>query len=1056
MKHVQQNFHCPNSRVSVSYALITLFNSYVQSLQFSLYCSLLIFFCSLSPFSMMYARQQQFCCSLALCALAFVVNIGAPNVFIPQLLAQTNSPQPTNALKASTQATQQLSPAKPADPRAQMMAQLQAQILPIDPNIKTGTLPNGLRYFIRANKKPEKRAEMRLVVNAGSMQEDDDQQGLAHFAEHMAFNGTKNFAKQDLVNYLERIGLRFGPDLNAYTSFDETVYMLQVPTDSAAIITKALQILEDWAHNISFEGTEIDKERGVVTEEWRLGRGAMMRTINKQLPVAYKGSRYAERLPIGQKAVLDTFKHETIRRFYRDWYRPNLMAVIIVGDVDIAQMEERVKTQFAGLTNPANPRPRVAYDVPNHKETYVSAVADAETPVSIVQMFSQSDEQPRGSAGDYRRDIVQSLAYGMISERLSEIAQKPNPPFGGAYAGAVGQLPIRGKDANGLMAYFIKDNNIPRALETILTEGERARRHGFTPAELDRQKISVLRRMEQSFLEREKTESEGFASEYVRHFLEKEPIPGIEIEYALYKGLLPTITLNEVNAVAAALLPDSNRVILATLPKKDGAAMPKESELLALVESIKQKTIEPYKETVSAEPLIETAKEPKPAAILSEKPVKGANATELTFANGVKAVLKYTEFKNDEVRIQSFSVGGHSLVPTEDYPSAANLTGIMQQSGAGAFDAVALQKKLAGKVVAVTPYVNELYEGVNASCSPKDLETALQLVYLSFTAPRKDSAGFMSYKQRLQAVLENFSRSPEFTFQDTLQRTLSGYHPRRPSFTKEFLDRMNLDKAYSIYQNRFADASDFTFLIVGKFDTATIKPLLAKYLGSLPALKRKEMWKDVGVKPPTGLIEKVVKKGVEPKSLVSISYSGDFKWTDENRFALNTMIEALNIKLREVMREDKGGVYGVEVDANESRIPKQRYNIRIQFGCAPDRVDELVKTVYEQIDSVKMTGLGEDYVNKVKEARRRQHEINLKENSFWMGVLENIYTENESAEKQLDVVKATEKLTPQLIKETAKTYFSTKNRVKVVLVPEKVVSTGAAEEKKEAAPQKPQ
>ncbi len=981
---------------------------------------------------MILSRTQHFlCCFVLVCACALT----------------SLSAQPAKPVQSSTQATQSAQQTAPQDPRVRMMAMLNAQMLPIDPSIRTGTLANGLRYYIRANKKPEKRAELRLVVNAGSMQEDDDQQGLAHFAEHMAFNGTKNFAKQDLVNYLERIGLRFGPDLNAYTSFDETVYMLQIPTDSASIVTKALQVLEDWAHNVSFEGAEIDKERGVVAEEWRLGRGAMMRTINKQLPVAYKGSRYADRIPIGQKAVLDTFKHETIRRFYRDWYRPNLMAVIVVGDIDPAQMEERVKAQFGGLTNPTNPKTRTVADVPNHKETYVSAVSDAETPVSVVQIFSQETKPSRGSAGDYRRNIVQSLAFGMISERLSEIAQKPNPPFGGAYCGNVGQLPVRVKDAHGVMAYFIKDNNIPRALETILTEAERAKRHGFTLAELDRQKISALRRMEQGFLEREKTESEAFASEYVRNFLEQESIPGIETEYNLYKAFVPTITLDEVNAIAAALLPDSNRVILASLPKKDGAAMPKDAEFLALVESIKQKTIEPYKETVSAEPLIESAKEPKPAQILTEKTIKGADATEITFANGVKAVVKYTEFKNDEVIIKSFSPGGHSLVPTEDFASAANTTGIMQQSGVGAFDAVALQKKLAGKVVSVSPYISELYEGFNGSCSPKDLETALQLVYLNFTAPRKDSAGFLSYKQRIQAVLENLSRSPEYNFQDTVQRTLSGYHPRRPSFTKEFLDKATLDKAFSIYQNRFADASDFTFFFVGKYDSVAIKPLLAKYLGGLPSIKRKETWKDVGVKPPTGLIEKTVKKGVEPKSLVNISFGGNFVWNDDNRFALGTLMEALRIKLREVMREDKGGVYGVGVNAQMSRIPKQEYLIRVQFGCAPDRVDELVKTVYEQIDSVKKVGLGEDYVNKVREARRRQHEVNLKENGYWIGVLENMYYNNETAEKQLDVVKAAEKLTLKLLKESANKYFGTKNQVKVVLVPEKIVKPEGSETK---------
>ena len=903
--------------------------------------------------------------------------------------------------------------------------------LPVDPKATVGTLDNGLRYYIRENRKPEKRAELRLVVNAGSVLEEDDQRGLAHFVEHMAFNGTKHFAKQELVDYLESIGMSFGPDINAYTSFDETVYMLQVPTDSAEILETAFLILEDWAHNVTFDSVEVEKERGVVIEEWRLRRGAGARLRDKQFPILFKGSRYAERLPIGQKEILESAPREALVRFYRDWYRPDLLAVIAVGDFDAERIEKLIRRHFEALTPQGAVRPRPAYPVPDHQETLFAIASDVEATGSNVSVYYKLDPEPEGTEGDYRRLLLEGLYNAMLNNRLRERLQSPEPPF--LYGFSSKFSLIRTKDAYVLGA-AVRDNGVETGLEALLTEARRVRLYGFTPGELMREKAEMLRGIEQAYKERDKTESDRYAAEYTRNFLTGEPIPGIEYEFMLYNKYLPGIALEEAHGLATRWIRDVNRVILVSLPEKEGVRVPTEADLLAVFDRVEEKQILPYAEAVPDQPLV--PRKPRGSDVTAERQIEALGLTEWTLGNGVKVVLKPTDFKNDEVLCTAFSPGGHSLVPDSLYVSAVSAAAIIKEGGVGAFDKIALQKKLAGKLVSVSPWIGELQEGMSANASPEDLETLFQLVYLYFTAPRKDSTAFLSYRNRIKGFIANRHASPEAAFQDTIQVTMSNYHFRARPWSEALLEEMNLEHAFRIYQDRFADASDFTFFFVGNFDPDSLRPLVQTYLGGLPSLGRKETWRDVGKRAPTGVVKKVVRKGLEPKSRVSLIFTGPFEWSQKNRHVLRSLAEVLQIKLREVLREDLGGTYGVGVWPSMSHFPSGEYSLTISFGCAPERVEELLASVFQQIDSLKTYGTTEKYVAKVREQQLRSYETNLKRNGFWLNNLRSYYFHGEDVHRILAYPEVVEAFTLEELQRAAQRYLDTEHYAQFVLYPE--------------------
>jgi zinc protease len=902
--------------------------------------------------------------------------------------------------------------------------------LPVDPGVRVGELENGLRYYVRENREPRARAELRLVVNAGSILEEEDQRGLAHLVEHMAFNGTEHFEKQALVDYLERIGMRFGPDVNAYTSFDETVYLLTVPTDSAGLLETGLQILEDWSRGVSFDSVEVEKERGVVIEEWRLGQGAGARMQEKQFPVLLRGSRYAERMPIGTRESLESFEVEAARRFYREWYRPELMAVVAVGDFEGARMEELIRAQFADLPSTPGAPERRAYEVPDHRETLVAIATDREAPYTSVGVLYKQDPQAFSTAGDYRREIVERLYNGMLNNRLSELAQEADPPFAGAYSGQ-GRL-LRPKDGYQLSAQ-VQADGIERGLDALLTEARRVDLHGFAASELERQKTNLLRGMEQAYVERGKAQSAGFASEYVGHFLTDEPIPGIEEEYRLYQALLPGISLEEVNRLGREWITDYNRVIMVNAPEREGVSVPDETALLAVFAAAEGRQLAAYDDAVSDQPLLEV---PEAGRVVDERAVDAVGVTEWRLSNGVRVLLKPTDFKDDEILVTAYSPGGTSLASDDQYIAATTAVAAVGAGGLGDLDPVELRKRLTGKVVQVGPFINTLEEGMQGSGSTRDLETLLQLVHLYFTDPREDPEAFQSLLARARADLEQRSSIPEQAFADTVRVVMSGHHPRAQPFTTATLERMNLDASLEFYRERFADASDFTFVFVGSFDPQQLRPLIETYVASLPSTGRVEAGRDVGIEVPRGLVQREVRRGIEPKSQTQLVFAGPISYTIDELHAMRSMTQLLETRLRDELREEQSGTYGVSVRGSSVRLPRPEYRIDLSFGSAPERGDELLRLVMAHIDSLHRVPPSAEEVATVRELQRRVRETDVRQNGYWLNAVSS-YDRNGWPLEEISTASArTDALTAETIQNAARRLMDLENYAVFRLLPE--------------------
>ena len=907
--------------------------------------------------------------------------------------------------------------------------------LPVDEKIRIGKLDNGFTYYLRYNKKPEKRVEMRLAVNVGSILEDEDQRGLAHFIEHMCFNGTKNFEKNELISYLQSVGIKFGPDINAYTSFDETVYMLTLPTDSTDILNNGYLVMEDWGHNVTFDNEEIDKERGVVIEEWRVGRGPSQRMLDKYLPVLFKNSRYAERLPIGKKEIIENADYETIKRFYHDWYRPDLMAFIVVGDIDVDETEKKIKEHFNKLELPDKPRQRLSYEVPDHKETLISINTDKEAPVTIVRIYYKTDIEIQKTYGDYRNMLIQSLFTGMLNQRLDELIEKPDPPFinAGTYYGS---LWARTKYAFQAVA-LVGENGIEKGLQSLFEENLRVKNHGFTAGELERFKKDMLRFYEKAYSERDKTESSTFASEYIRHFLENEPLPGVEFEYNFVKQYLPGIALEEVNLLADKLITDNNRVIVVQAPEKDDIIIPSENDLTALISQVEKSDLSPYEDKQIATSLIDNII--KKGEIIDQKKIEEIDITELKLSNGVKVILKSTDFKNDEILISAFSPGGHSLYTDEDHQSAINADGIVGESGVSTFSNSDLTKILAGKAISVSPSINYYFEGFKGNTSPKDMEALFQLIYLYFTNPRKDESSFQSYISKQQAYYKNLLSDPVRFYFDQYFRIKTNNHPRANKLpTEEDLKKIEFDKAIEIYADRFADASDFTFFFVGAFNTDSIKPLLEKYIASLPGIDRKETWKDLNIRPPEGKVDKVITKGMAPKSFVSIYFEKDVKWNEKDAHLLTTVGRILDRKYIEILREELSGVYGINTDAGLSKIPYSSAYLQIIFPCSPENIDSLTNTALAEISKIQQQGVSEEDIKKAKEIQRREIEENIKRNNYWLNNLQDCYLKGTDFSRFIDYEKKIEGISSDELQRVTSKYINLNEYIRVVLVPEDV------------------
>ena len=903
-------------------------------------------------------------------------------------------------------------------------------VVPVDPRITVGTLPNGLRYYIRKNQQPQRRAELRLVVNAGSILEDDDQRGLAHFVEHMAFNGTRHFPKQEVIAFLQSTGVRFGAHINANTSFDQTVYQLQIPTDDASVIDRSLLIMEDWAHAVSFDPQEIEKERGVILEEWRTGLGPGARMLDAQLPVLLKDSRYADRVPIGKPEIIRNFTYDRLKKFYTDWYRPDLMAVIVVGDFDPPAIETLIRSHFGSIPAPSSPRPRPIYDVPDQPGTRYTVATDSEASATTVSVTSLMAARDQTTVGAYRQQTIERVFSGLLSGRFAEMAHKPDAPFLDAETSR--GLFVRSAEATSLNA-LVGDGGVEKGLAALFTEAVRIARFGFTQTELDRYRLSFMQAFTQLAASNDEHTSGSLADEYIRNFMQQEPIPGIAYENGLVQRFLPEITIADINSLARDWMPDRNRVVAVRAPVKAGVPVPDEAALAAVIKGAGGGTLTAYVDEVSSKPLIDSL--PKPGTV-TKTVAKTPGITEWTLSNGVRVVLAPTTFKQDEILVRAFSPGGTSLAADRDFVAAETADQVVAQGGLGALTAIDLSKKLAGKTAFVRSDIDEMSEGLSGRASRRDVETMFQLIYLTFTGPRADPEAFRAMTAQVTAALANREALPDTVFEDALNAAVSQNHLRARPLSPALVAQMNLATSLSFYKDRFADASDFTFILVGSFDLPTIKPLVERYLGGLPALHRKEAGRDVGIRPPAGVVDKVVTKGNTPKSQVGVVFSGPFQNNQRNRVIVKAMANTLGGNLQRVLREDLGGTYGVSVVPEFTKRPIEEYRLTITFACDPARTQDLVKTLFDVIDDFKTSGPGAGQVADAQAALRRDLETDSRQNGHLMNQLAFAYQYDEPVPDPSTLSGLYAQLSVPLLRDAARTYLDTTRYVKVVLFPE--------------------
>jgi zinc protease len=910
------------------------------------------------------------------------------------------------------------------------------QQMPVDPDALVGTLPNGLRYYIRANAKPADRAELRLVVKAGSVLEDDDQQGLAHFVEHMQFEGTRHFPKQGLVDFLASLGLGIGPDANAATSYDDTQYTLRIPTDQPGVLDRALLVLEDWAQGATFDQSGIDRERGIVMEEWRLHLDADQRTQEKVIAAQLAGSRYADRPPIGKPDIIEHVQREQLTRFYHDWYRPDLMAVIVVGDVDRDAVAAMITKHFASLTAPSPERPRPTFDVPEHRGTRYAIVTDMEATTTVVQIGDLRPARNQGSVGGYREIMRDQLFSDMLSARLDELARSANPPFVSAASDRELLPAPRTRDVAMLQA-IVSTDGVTRGLAALATELQRLSRFGFTATELARAKQAMMLSYERSVTESPDRESSSRADEYTRNFLQSEALPTIWQELAFHRRFLPGITLAEVNKLTDDWFPADNRLIVVAAPDGNGIVLPDERQLAAAMSAAPGNRLSAYVDGAAGQKLMDS----KPAAgkIVKTTQHPEGGITEWTLSNGATVVLKPSTLREDQILFQAFAPGGTSLASDADFVPARIADTVVPAGGVGRFSGVTLDKILSGKAVAVIPFINELEEGMRGGSTPQDLEAMFQLLYLRFTQPRADATAFAAVASQARALLANQMASPEVVFNQTILAAQSGNSPRLRPQTPATIDQWDLGKSLAFYKARFADAGNFTFVFVGSFTLDSIRPLVETYLASLPATHAHETWRDLGITPPTGIVEKTVEKGIAPKSEVALVFSGPFEYDDRHRLAMLAMTRVLESRLFDTIRQELGGTYSITADPETVKFPRPQYVVRIDWTCDPARTDALVRRVFDEITSLKARPLSAPQMAIIRDILLRDFEQNSQDNSYFLSEIARRYKNGDTANlaaisNMRDRIKM---LTADELYEAAQNYLDTDRYVKVILLPEK-------------------
>lgn len=907
--------------------------------------------------------------------------------------------------------------------------------LPTDPNVRIGKLDNGLTYYIRHNELPENRADFYIAQKVGSILEEDNQRGLAHFLEHMCFNGTTHFPGKGIINWLESIGVRFGQNLNAYTSVDETVYNISdVPVIRDGIIDSCLLILHDWANDLTLDPKEIDNERGVIHEEWRSGQGAMMRMYEKTFPIMYAGSKYGHRLPIGTIEVIDNFPHQALRDYYEKWYRPDQQGIIVVGDVDVDKVEAKIKEMFSPIEMPANPAPREYNPVPDNKEPIVTIAKDKEQPQTMIYIWHKHPATPneaKGNMGYLLQNYLFSMVESMLNARLNELTQSAEPPF--IAAGAEDTDFLLAKTTKAFAGIAItKDDGIESGFAALLREMERARKFGFTESEYNRAKADYLRHLESAYNERNKVKNDAYVQEYVRHFIDNEPIPGIETEYALMNQIAPNIPLEAINSVLPQLIKNENIVINVFGPDKEGMSYPTEQQLLDVLKKVKAEELTAYVDKVSDEPLMKES----PAAGKVVKEENGPfGSTVWTLSNGVRVVLKPTDFKADQIMMRAFSPGGTSLFGTKEPLQLKMLNEVAGVGGLGNFSNVDLEKVLAGKKASVSAFVNGLSEGLSGSCSPKDMETLMQLVYLSFTAPRMDQDAFTSFKNRAKANLANQEANPTTALTDSIQFALYGNHPLAMRVKAEMIDNVDYKRIMDMYADRFKEAGDFTFLFVGNINLEEAKPMIETYLGGLPTINRTENFADVNMNFRKGEYKNVFNKELgTPMATVIVVAHGNCDYSLKSDILMKCLSRTLDMVYLEEVREKEGGTYGVQTVGQLTRYPKDEALLQVVFNTDPTKREMLMGIIMGELQRVAKEGPKEEHLAKVKEAMVKQYAESVKENSYWLGVLNNYYWYNEDMDSKF--VELVNSITVKDVQIFAKQLFDQGNLIEVCMTDE--------------------
>jgi zinc protease len=912
----------------------------------------------------------------------------------------------------------------------------QEKKIPFDTNVRIGKLSNGLTYYIRHNGLPSQRAEFYIVQKVGSILEEENQRGLAHFLEHMCFNGTKHFPGNTLVEELEKKGIKFGENLNASTGFDETIYNLSsIPVNREGLIDTALLVLHDWSGFVSLEDKDIDDERGVISEEWRTRNNGNFRIMEKTLKNIFPGSRYGDRMPIGLIDVIKTFNYQELRDYYHKWYRPDLQAIIVVGDIDVDQIESKIKTLFADIPMPENPAERKGFEVPDNNDPIVSIVTDPEVQGTGISVFFKSEALPdsmKDSISYYIRIVKESIISTMFNQRLYEISQQPDPPFTWANCG-IGKFSVAKSKRAWSVSVNPRDSSCSEnALQVILKENERMRKFGFTKSELERVQTNLLRRLESSYKEREKRQNNTYVNECIKHFLSNEPSPGIEWEYNYIKEMFSDLNLDEINQLASSFVSDTNIVFAITGPQKDSAILPSREKILSLWNETRQTVVEPNVKEWVKRPLLEQT--PVSGKIIKTED-KSFGYTQWTLSNGVKVLFKKTTYKEDQVIVSAYSYGGFSLIDDVDLPSAMAINDVVPLGGIGQFSRVDLDKALTGKMVKISPFVGSISEGMNGMASPKDFETLMQLTYLTFTQPRVDNDLFNSWKSRVRTELENVRLNPMHDLRDTLNKIMTQNNKRGKLFNIDMLNKVDYKKAIELYKARFADASDFTFFITGNFDADSIKGFVETYLGGLPSSGRVENFKDQGIYPQKGIIKNHFnKKQTTRKSTVCVVYTGEIQASLQNVILMDYLRSILNIVYNESIREKEGGSYGVSVDGRISKLPKERFNLQIQFDTDPAKRDKLVGIVYDEINNIVSQLPSIENLNKVKEFLLKSHQEQLIENEYWSFIISSQVTAG--IDFHTGYEKAVSAVTPAMIQEFAKKLFLQGNVIEVIMNPE--------------------